>query len=191
MSPIAGFVQFDLGHRREQIDKTDEYPGEPGTLLKPGRLIDGDDPTKQTWLQAGISRQDNEVVLHQQLSTILGRGHLHLCIPGVVRVTPSGFDFALYVSGTAGATVTIYELQATGVSVLSSGTTLLRVNANTIASGVTTSLIDLSIAAAAQSGKASGSFELTVGDLVYVQVITAGGHRNLNVNIAYKGGGIS
>ncbi len=186
----AGQWRVDIGQLGPfYINKTDYFADEPSELLQPIRIRDEDDPTNVAVAQAGDATEDYHYVKYSQLSDILARGHLHAFFPDIVIVTPDGYDIVLYASGTTGATVTIYEVQITGTPQGSSGSTTILANANTKASGTTTNSISCSMAASATSAKAAGSFELTVGDPLYVHITASASHQHVNVNIAYKGGG--
>lgn len=189
MSPTAGYYQLDIGHRREQISKTDPYSDEPAVLLEPIRVIDGDDETKQTNLQPGEGVNDNDVVLMSQLTNAMSSGFYHAHFDGIAMITPNNREKVFYAVGTAGATVTIDGIQITGEVQGSSGTTTAVANANTKASGTTTNSISVDLAYNATSANTTGtSFELTVGDPLYIYLSATGSHRNVEIHVHYKGG---
>ena len=192
MTLIAGKYKVDVGGVIPfQVSKTDYYDDEPTELLQPIRVQDGDDATKKTVLQPGSPTEDYHVVRLEDLTSSSGRVAYALTWGGAIIVTPTGEDDVLYPYGGSGNTITVKAIMVTATKQGSSGTTDIRVSA-AAKGGSTTDSIVLQLSSSNRSGYATGSFEITAFDPLYVYCEDAtGGHENININIITEGGGTS
>lgn len=188
MSPTAGYIQLDLGHRRDQVSKTDTYTDDPTTTLRAVRVTDGDDETKTTVVQPGSPENDNEVVRREDLHGAVRTGYA-VTFQGAAMVTATGEDKIFYPVGEVGSEITIEASMASSTPQGTSGTTDIRVSAAP-KGGSTANSILLQLPFGSHAGySVTTAFTVTAFDPVYVYVEDATGlHADMEINVVAKGG---
>lgn len=186
----AGQVDLDIGIGAHfHTDKTDRQPDDNELVgLRAVRVIDGDDPTSTTAVQAGSPQADDEVVRLEDLEALAALTPQIYTVNFADQqaiVTPSGFDRVLVPNGRTAKTLTVVgiQLNAQGIG---SGTTTVRV-CDVAKGGATTNSIAASLGAAVVAAQGVGSFEIVAGASIYIYVEAAGFHTDITATIIVEG----
>lgn len=176
------------------FDSTDLLPNELTETIRGLRVqdmgLDGETPGDDTVVQPGAPAAANEVLRLGDLAASLAlvRNAYGIYLPDQIIVTPTGKDYVLWPGGETANTLTIVGIQAAAESLMgSSGDTTLRIS-KLAKGGSTADSISLSMGYAEKNKAATGSFEITVGDPIYLYCEDATAmHVGLSVNIIVKG----